>query len=231
MLAISATLLLLWSTEKILHPFDTSTTTVAAIAFMFLPRCRRDGLEAGAAARFPGGRSAVRRRHLPWHALLQTKAAGWLAPMASSRSLGLADSIGLYHPRAALLFFLIVVHLGFASATALAPRHDPDHDCGASVGVARLGLNLIGMTMILQFVVSFGFILPVNAPQNMVAYGTETFAGRGLRAHRARPHRARLRAGAAARRELLAVDGLPDEIGRRKEAPCSVSRTARGCAG
>ena len=31
------------------------------------------------------------------------------------------------------------------------------------------------MTMLLQFVVSFGFILVVNAPQNMVAYGTETF--------------------------------------------------------
>ena len=36
----------------------------------------------------------------------------------------------------------------------------------------------IGMTMLLQFVVSFGFILPVNAPQNMVAYGTETFAAK-----------------------------------------------------
>jgi len=31
------------------------------------------------------------------------------------------------------------------------------------------------MTMLLQFVVSFGFILPVNAPQNMVAFGTDTF--------------------------------------------------------
>ena len=30
------------------------------------------------------------------------------------------------------------------------------------------------MTMLLQFVVSFGFILVVNAPQNMVAYGTDT---------------------------------------------------------
>ena len=29
--------------------------------------------------------------------------------------------------------------------------------------------------MILQYVVSFGFILPVNAPQNMIAYGTNTF--------------------------------------------------------
>jgi di/tricarboxylate transporter len=29
-----------------------------------------------------------------------------------------------------------------------------------------------------KFVVSFGFILVVNAPQNMVAYGTETFEAR-----------------------------------------------------
>jgi sodium-dependent dicarboxylate transporter 2/3/5 len=40
------------------------------------------------------------------------------------------------------------------------------------------GMNVIGMTLLLQFVVSFGFILPVNAPQNMVAYGTDTFAAR-----------------------------------------------------
>ena len=29
--------------------------------------------------------------------------------------------------------------------------------------------------MILQFVISFGYILPVNAPQNMIAYSTGTF--------------------------------------------------------
>jgi di/tricarboxylate transporter len=40
------------------------------------------------------------------------------------------------------------------------------------------GMNVIGMTLLLQFVVSFGFILPVNAPQNMVAYGTDTFTAR-----------------------------------------------------
>ena len=40
------------------------------------------------------------------------------------------------------------------------------------------GFNIVGMTMILQFVVSFGFILPVNAPQNMIAYGTDTFEAR-----------------------------------------------------
>jgi di/tricarboxylate transporter len=44
--------------------------------------------------------------------------------------------------------------------------------------VATPGINVLGLTMVLQFVVSFGFILVVNAPQNMVAYGTETFAPR-----------------------------------------------------
>jgi Sodium:sulfate symporter transmembrane region len=32
--------------------------------------------------------------------------------------------------------------------------------------------------MQLQFVVSIGFILPVNASQNMISYGTDTFEGR-----------------------------------------------------
>jgi di/tricarboxylate transporter len=40
------------------------------------------------------------------------------------------------------------------------------------------GINIVGMTMLMQFVVSFGFILPVNAPQNMLAYGTDTFTAR-----------------------------------------------------
>ena len=44
--------------------------------------------------------------------------------------------------------------------------------------ISTPGINVIGMTLVLQFVVSFGFILVVNAPQNMVAYGTETFSAK-----------------------------------------------------
>ena len=43
---------------------------------------------------------------------------------------------------------------------------------------ANVSASIAGMTMLLQFVVSFGFILVVNAPQNMVGYGTETFETR-----------------------------------------------------
>ena len=70
--------------------------------------------------------------------------------------------------------FLIVIHLGFASATALASTMIPIVISVLST-VQTPGINIVGMTMILQFVVSFGFILPVNAPQNMIAYGTDTF--------------------------------------------------------
>src|SRR5260370_25304471 len=40
LLAISLTLLLFWATEGVLHNFDTSTTTIAAVALMFLPGIR-----------------------------------------------------------------------------------------------------------------------------------------------------------------------------------------------
>jgi di/tricarboxylate transporter len=73
--------------------------------------------------------------------------------------------------------FLIVIHLGFASATALASAMIPIV-IAVLQSVATPGINIVGLTMVLQFVVSFGFILVVNAPQNMVAYGTETFAAR-----------------------------------------------------
>ena len=73
--------------------------------------------------------------------------------------------------------FLIVIHLGFASATALASTMIPII-ISVLTAVQTPGINVIGMTMLLQFVVSFGFILPVNAPQNMIAYGTDTFDAR-----------------------------------------------------
>ena len=175
LLAISATLLALWSTEKILHPFDTSTTTVAAIALMFLPYVGVMGWKQ-AQGRIPWGTIVLFGVGISLGtALLQTRAAGWLANIIV-QNLGLADA-SAFSILALLSLFLIVVHLGFASATALASAMIPIV-IAVLQSVQTPGLNLIGMTMLLQFVVSFGFILPVNAPQNMVAYGTETFAAR-----------------------------------------------------
>jgi sodium-dependent dicarboxylate transporter 2/3/5 len=158
-----------------LHPFDTSSTTIVAIALMFLPgvgimdwKQVQSRIPWGTVILFGVGISLGT-------ALLTTRAAGWLANV-------IVANFGLTHlPALAILAilsaFLIVVHLGFASATALASAMIPIV-ISVLQSVQTPGINVIGMTLLLQFVVSFGFILPVNAPQNMVAYGTDTFTAR-----------------------------------------------------
>ena len=108
-------------------------------------------------------------------ALLQTRAAVFLADIVVAQ-FGLKQATALFI-LGTLSLFLTVIHLGFASATALASAMIPIV-IAVLQNVATTGINIAGMTMLLQFVVSFGFILVVNAPQNMVAYGTETFEAR-----------------------------------------------------
>jgi len=172
LLVMSLLLLLLWSTEKIVHQLDTSSTTIAMVAVMLLPKLgvmswknAQPRIGWGTLGLFAVGISLG-------SALLSTKAAAWLAKII----------VGLFGIQtmpalvilAVVAAFLIVIHLGFASATALAAAMIPII-IAVLQSVKTPGINLVGMTMVLQYVVSFGFILPVNAPQNMVAYGTDTF--------------------------------------------------------
>jgi len=176
LLFIMLALLGFWATEKVLHPFDTSSTTIAAIALMFTPGIGVMGWKQ-AQSKIPWGTIVLFGTGISLGtALLQTKAAAWLANIIVA-NLGLAGA-SAFLILALLSLFLIVVHLGFASATALASAMIPImisvlQQIAGTPGSAPL--NLVGMTMLLQFVVSFGFILPVNAPQNMVAFGTDTF--------------------------------------------------------
>jgi sodium-dependent dicarboxylate transporter 2/3/5 len=172
LLAISLTLLAFWATEGVLHRFDTSSTTIAAVALMFLPgigimtwKEAQPKIPWGTIVLFGIGISVGT-------ALLQTKGASWLADLAVAE-FGLRNATALFI-LAVLSLFLTVIHLGFASATALASAMIPIV-IAVLQGVATPGINIVGLTMLLQFVVSFGFILVVNAPQNMLAYGTETF--------------------------------------------------------
>ncbi|HZT49898.1 MAG TPA: DASS family sodium-coupled anion symporter, partial [Hyphomicrobiaceae bacterium] len=175
LLAISLVLLGFWATEGVLHKFDTSSTTVAAIALLFLPgigimtwKQAQPLIPWGTIVLFGIGISLGT-------ALLQTKGAIWLADLAVAQ-LGLKQASAMFI-LGGMSLFLIVIHLGFASATALASAMIPIV-IAVLQGVATPGINVVGLTMLLQFVVSFGFILVVNAPQNMVAYGTETFTAK-----------------------------------------------------
>jgi len=175
LLAISLTLLAFWATEGVLHRLDTSTTTISAVALMFLPgigimtwKEAQPKIPWGTVVLFGVGISLGT-------ALLQTKGALWLADIVVAE-FGLKNATAFFI-LGVMTLFLIVIHLGFASATALASAMIPIV-IAVLQGVATPGINVVGMTMLLQFVVSFGFILVVNAPQNMVAYGTETFEAR-----------------------------------------------------
>ncbi|MGD8191303.1 DASS family sodium-coupled anion symporter [Brevibacillus ginsengisoli] len=172
LLIISLVLLFLWATEKVVHPLDSTTTMIIAVAVMLTPKI---GVFTWSQV----------EKYIPWGTiilfavgislgtiLLKTKAATWLANAFFS-SMGL-DTMPILAIIAILALFNIVIHLGFASATSLASTLIPIV-IALVQGLDRPDMNLVGMVLIQQFVVSFGFILPVNAPQNMVAFGTGTF--------------------------------------------------------
>ena len=174
LLSVSLLLLLAWATEGKLHSFDTTSTTYAGLVILLLPRIGimtwkdvQSRIPWGTVIGFGVGISLG-------SALLTTHAGQWLGGQVVAHT-GL-DQVGALAVFAILAAFLILIHLGFASATALTSALLP-------ILIAVLQtlpgeFNRLGMTMLLGFVVSYGFILPINAPQNMVCLGTETFNAR-----------------------------------------------------
>lgn len=119
-----------------LHDFDTASTTIAAIGLMLLPRFgvmdwkeSQQGFPWGTVMLFAVGISVET-------ALLRTNAAGWLANL-------IVQSLGLQQASAfailmLLSLFLIVIHLGFASATALAATMIPICPPGCLIYVSEV---------------------------------------------------------------------------------------------
>jgi anion transporter len=135
-----------WSTEKVLHDFDTTSTTIAAIALMLLPRigvmdwkASQRGFPWGTVVLFAVGISVGT-------ALLTTHAAAWLAHLIVMH-LGLQQA-SAFAILMLLSLFLIVIHLGFASATALASTMIPIV-ISVLTAVQTPGINVVGMTMLL----------------------------------------------------------------------------------
>jgi anion transporter len=166
-----------WATETKLHPLDTASSTIIVVTMLLLPRIGVMGWKQAQAA-VPWGTLILFAVGIALGTVLvQTRGAGWMANQ-------IVDIFALREATpfmvvAVMAAFLIVVHLGFASATALSAAFIPIViSVLQEVSRAGVPVNVVGLTMILQFVVSFGFILVVNAPQNMVAYGTGTFEAR-----------------------------------------------------
>lgn len=108
-------------------------------------------------------------------ALLTTKAAQWLANEISV-GMGLADA-SIFGVFAVISLFIIIIHLGFASGSAIASAMIPIV-IALLQGLPLEGLNIVGLTMVFHFVINFGFILPVNTPQGILAFATDTFSAK-----------------------------------------------------
>ncbi|MFD1928759.1 DASS family sodium-coupled anion symporter [Sporosarcina siberiensis] len=171
LVVISLMLLLLWSTEEILHPLDTTTVTIIAIAILLSPKI---GVFEWKTVEklIPWGTIVVFAVGIALGTiLLQTNGAQWLSDKVFG-AMGL-DTMPLLATIAILSAFNILIHLGFASATSLSSALIPIFI--ALTTTIAIDANSVGFVLIQQFVISFGFLLPVSAPQNMLAYGTGAF--------------------------------------------------------
>ena len=168
----SLVLLFFWATEGKLHPFDTTTITILAIAFLLTPKVGVYTWKE-ASSRIDWGTLIVFAVGISLGStLLSTKGAAWLSDTIFG-SLGLG-SMPILATIALVTVFNIVIHLGFASATSLASALIPVF-IALAMSLPMPVENQIGFVIIQQFVICFGFLLPVSAPQNMLAYGTGSF--------------------------------------------------------
>lgn len=171
LIIISLVLLFLWATEEKLHPFDTTTVTIVAIAILLTPKI---GVFTWSTVQklIPWGTIVVFAVGISLGTiLLDTTGAQWLSDKVFG-AMGL-NSMPLLATIALLSLFNILIHLGFASATSLSSALIPVFIALATT--LTLDVNQVGFVLIQQFVISFGFLLPVSAPQNMLAYGTGAF--------------------------------------------------------
>lgn len=169
--AIAVALLLFWATEDVLHPISSAVITIVAVGIMLMPgigvmtwKYAQEKINWGTLVVFAAGISLGTF-------LLNTGAATWLSEVTFG-ALGLAG-MPMLATIAIVSLFNIIIHLGFASATSLASALIPVFIAlAATLDAPNGGL---GFVIIQQFVICFGFLLPVSAPQNMLAYGTGAF--------------------------------------------------------
>lgn len=163
-----------WITEGTLHHITVPATMLIMAVCLLLP----------GTGVFDGWKDVEKR--LPWgvivmfgvsislgQQLVNTGAAAWLAESCFS-SLGIsAFSTPLLV--VVMTTFTIIMHLGFASAMSVTVALLPVFLAFSDTLPPSMNQNAMGLVLLQLFAVSFGMILPVNAPQNMVAYSTGSF--------------------------------------------------------
>lgn len=175
LIAVTVALLILWSTEGTFHEIDSATATVLAIAFLLLPKVGVFNWKQANSYMDWGTVFVLGVSISLGTVLLKSGAAKWLSDTVLA-PVGLADKPIVVAVAIAALFG-ILLHLGFASGSSLTSVFIPVMI--ALVGGFQLDTaQQIGFVMVMQFVVNFGFLLPISTPQGLLAFGTGTFTVR-----------------------------------------------------
>jgi solute carrier family 13 (sodium-dependent dicarboxylate transporter), member 2/3/5 len=177
LLVIMTLTIIFWATGNILHPLDSSTIALLAVAAIFFPglgvtnwKEMNSKVNWGTIMLFGAAISLGQ-------ALLTSGAAAWVAKNTLI-SMGVDKWPVLILIGAAGLFFAIF-SLAFSARTAAVAALVPTA-IGFAQGMPNSGLNVWGLTLVLYYSVQFSLILPVNTPMSMVAYTTDTFSSKEM---------------------------------------------------
>lgn len=163
--------ILLWATE-VFHHIDANTVAIFSVLFMLAPfigiasfKDIVNKVDWGTILLFGAGISLGEM-------LLSSGAAVWLAKV-SLGALGVG-SMPLMLMIAVITACILILRFAFASITASTAAIVPTV-VGFLISLNNASLPMVGMTMLATFGVYFAFILPVNSPQAMISYATDTF--------------------------------------------------------
>ena len=163
-----------WISEGTLHHITVPATMLIMAVCLLLPGIGVFGSWQEVEKRLPWGVIVMFGVSISLgQQLVSTGAAAWLAESCFS-----ALDISVYSiPLLVVVMtsFTIIMHLGFASAMSVTVALLPVFIAFSDSLPPHMAQNAMPLVLLQLFAVSFGMILPVNAPQNMVAYSTGSF--------------------------------------------------------
>jgi di/tricarboxylate transporter len=163
--------ILAWATEP-LHKIDANSVSVLSVLILLFPvigvadwKPVAKKVDLGTIALFG---ACISMGEL----LFKTGAATW----AANRSLG-AMGVTAMRPMMIMIVFAVAiffVRLAFASSAAAVSALIPTI-LGFLVGAKTSDPHIVGMTVVASYIILFTCVLPVNSPQTMIPYATDTY--------------------------------------------------------
>jgi anion transporter len=163
--------ILAWATEP-LHKIDANSVSVLSVLVLLSPgigvtdwKSVAKKVDLGTIALFGAGISLGEM-------LLKTGAATW----AAKQSLG-TIGVAAMSPLMIMIAFAIAiffVRMAFASSTSTVSALIPTI-LGFLLTAKTPNLPIAGMTVVTSFIILFSCVLPVNSPQTVIPYATDTF--------------------------------------------------------